>query len=83
MLEGWFINVPLERIHRDNLASWSAWAFFDTDYKELTKEETVDNELIVDFIAKAAKWDFPLGVFSAIYKSISCTAKRHDAIYFL
>jgi len=61
VLEGWFINVPLERIHRENLASWSAWAFFDTDYKELTAEETKDNELIVDFIAKAAKWDFPPG----------------------
>ena len=56
--------MPLERIHRENLASWSAWAFFDTDYQELTAEETKDNELIVDFIAQAAKWDFPPGAFS-------------------
>ena len=29
MIEGWFLNVPIREIKRDNFAIWSGWAFFD------------------------------------------------------
>ncbi|TPX65045.1 hypothetical protein SpCBS45565_g05452 [Spizellomyces sp. 'palustris'] len=39
MIEGWFFETPIEQIRRGNVAEWTAWAFFDKEYTELTDLE--------------------------------------------
>lgn len=61
VLEGWFIDTPIEKIHRENMASWCSWAFFDSDLTDLTAAERAENEQILSYIEHGAKWKFPPG----------------------
>jgi hypothetical protein len=31
VIEGWFLNEPIENIYRDNMLSWVGWAFVGND----------------------------------------------------
>ncbi len=67
MLEGWFLDVPLINIHFGNMTSWSAWAFFGKDIKDLSQEEQEENIDIVKYIEQVAKWRFPPGISGYLY----------------
>ena len=62
VLEGWFLDTPIEKIHRENMASWCSWAFFDSDLSDLTAAEYLENDKIVSYIEHGAKWQFPPGM---------------------
>lgn len=61
VIEGWFFNAPIESIHRENMASWCGWAFFDSDLSDLTVAERAENDHIVRYIEQGAKWTFAPG----------------------
>jgi hypothetical protein len=61
VIEGWFLDEPIIRVHYGNMASWSSWAFFGKDVKHMTEQEVHDNNEIVDYIERMCKWKFPPG----------------------
>lgn len=61
MLEGWFLDVPLINVLRGNIASWCGWSFFGKDVDDMSADEHEENEEIVSYIEKQAKWTFPDG----------------------
>jgi hypothetical protein len=60
-LEGWFLDTSITKIFRDNLAEWTAWAFFGKKLTTLSAEEIEENNEIIQFIEIQAKWEFPVG----------------------
>jgi hypothetical protein len=49
-MEGWFLNVPIGEILYENIAQWTAFAFFGKELHELQKNENKDNEDIIRII---------------------------------
>jgi len=49
VLEGYFLDIPMEKIGRDNLAEWMSWAFFGKDFKTLSNDEREENYEYVSF----------------------------------
>jgi hypothetical protein len=43
-IEGWFLDVPIQQIYRDNFHSWVSWAFFGRDLKSLSPRELRESE---------------------------------------
>jgi pimeloyl-ACP methyl ester carboxylesterase len=67
MLEGWFLDVPLIKIHFGNIAQWSAWAFFGKDVKEMNHVDVEENNDIVRYIETLAQWRFPPGFANDVH----------------
>ena len=61
VIEGWFLDEPIIRVHYGNMASWTSWAFFGKDVKKMTHQEVLDNNEIVNYIEQMCKWKFPPG----------------------
>eukprot|EP01038_Epipyxis_sp_PR26KG_P009700 gene9700-13057_t len=66
VIEGWFLDLPIIQIYKGNFASWTSWAFFGKDIRELSSDEKKENDEIIDFVEKEAQWKFPEGFSSEI-----------------
>lgn len=56
--------MPLENIHFEDVAKWTAWAFFGLHIEDLTPEEVHENNSYVVFLQEKCQWRFPPGTFA-------------------
>lgn len=61
IIEGWFLDLPLAKIHHEDVAKWTAWAFFGLNTEDLTPEEARENDSYVVFLEEKCQWTFPPG----------------------
>jgi hypothetical protein len=61
VMSGWFLDAPLAHIHRDNVLSWTGWAYFCKNVTDMTEEEVKENRELVSYIETMADWTFPEG----------------------
>lgn len=66
VLEGWFLDVPITKIHRENMKSWVSWAFFGKDVKTLSNDEEVEMEDHISYIEDCIDLKFSNGFASDI-----------------
>ena len=69
VIEGWFLDVPILQIYRDNFASWCGWAFFGLEISEMSESEKADNLEIVSYIETMAEWRFPPGCNKGLFSA--------------
>jgi len=69
VIEGWFLDVPILQIYRDNFASWCGWAFFGKEVNEMSPSEIEENLEIVSYIEVMAQWRFPPGHNKDLYSA--------------
>lgn len=63
VMEGWFLNVPLEEIYYDNLAQWTAFAFFGKELEDMSIDEISDNREIIRIVeTEYLEFKFPRGL---------------------
>lgn len=69
VVEGWFLNVPINHIKRENFASWCGWAFFGIDMDKMTAEEREENYEIVAHFEKHAGYKFEPGYTEGVHSA--------------
>jgi hypothetical protein len=60
-MEGWFLDLPLAQIHHEDVAAWTAWAFFGLNVSAMSLEQRVENDTYVTFLEQKTDWTFPPG----------------------
>jgi hypothetical protein len=61
MIEGWFFGTHICDICRDNMASWTSWAFFGKNVEDLSDSESRENQTFVDAIEEETGHTFAPG----------------------
>ena len=70
VIEGWFLDLPISQIHHNDVAMWTAWAFFGQNVEDMSAEEKVENDTYVAFLGKTCNWSFPPGLSFVICRVV-------------
>eukprot|EP01034_Spumella_vulgaris_P034403 gene34403-42430_t len=88
VLEGWFLDLPLTQIHHEDVAAWTAWAFFGMNVSVMTPDERAENDTYVTFLAQKTQYTFqpgfnPSGAPSARLNLDPVFATQRPLIYYV